>query len=222
MRARHPTLHRLPGAADVLWLLLLAAVLVPLPASLSGWWVPLPFGLSFGGFAAIAIAIALGWIGWHAWRARWRGVPRALGGVAAVGLLATLFAFVIERRSNGFYTGIALFEGMFVLLLLRAAASLLRLFGARTGRDRAPFPAERSDAQPVTASAFADLVAAAIVWLVVTFWILTAFAWRDVALAIMLLATGCGGLEVVLRLPDAVRGTRSRNGDVRDEHARPA
>lgn len=223
MRARLPSTRTLPDATAVLWLLLAAAVAVPLPATLAGWWMPIPFGLSFRELGALAIAAAVARVASRAYagrrRGRWRGTWRGLGDVAATGVLASLFAWLVEWRSTGFYTEIALFEGMVALLLLHLVATLLRAFGAG-GAGGAPGGVGAVPA--MSAGTFADRATTAVAWLVMAFWVLTAFAWRETALALLMFASAGELLAMILRLPDAVRGARSRTGGMRGDDARAA
>lgn len=164
-------------AGRILWMLLVAALLVP-PARAFRRGAPTlleePHWLALLG-GAVAAAAALGMLAWR-WRPRWLRDPWLAREVAITALLAVLLAQVSQLRANPFFTRDALYEGMLVLALLHLAGSVL---GHRT-------------------HAAGALVEAA-TWLVGAHWLLAALGYREAGLLALMVAAALLTLVVLLR-----------------------
>ena len=213
MRRIRQVIRQRPDGGDVLALFLTATLVTPLTGRLWGASLNPPFGITRGTLAAVAATVVVVAVLTGVRRTGLSGARGPLVRAALIGLLALLLERIITVRASGFYTAVALFEGVTVLLGLHMLASLMRR-AARPKASNHPRTVRhgllrrlrtRSDDTPVTAAAFADFVTDGIAMLVAAFWTLTALNARDVAFALMLVAGASELLVIVLRLPDAVR-----------------
>ena len=176
----------------ILTLLLLAALAAPLAAAWMGFRVPAPFALHRSGIALLLAAVVATDAAIAAGARTWR---RVLAEAGAFLLLAVPMAWLIGARANGFYTGIALLEGLAILLLVALVARTLRRLAVAD--PSAPRPAAMAAADALVAAALATTAA------------LFLFAWRglyEFAGLSLIVATFLALIAAVLRLPDSVRG----------------
>lgn len=174
-----PARQRQPSRAGrILWMLLVAALLVP-PAHTLRRGTPALMGdpgvLALLAAAAV-VAAMLAVLAWGR-RPAWLRDPWLAREAAATVLLAVLLAQVSQLRANPFFTRDALYEGMLVLALLHLVGSVL----ARRTR------------------AAGALVEAA-TWLVGTHWLLAALGYREAGLLVLMAAAALLALVVLLRV----------------------
>ena len=197
--------------------LLVAAMLAPVVSALFGWSTPTPLGVPLALHAAIlavVLLIAVARMHWdvagraNLWLAEWVPVP----------LLAVAFAVLVRERSNAFYTGRALMEGMALLFAAHAALSVLRQ-RAQLRRDIRPIAAYASDclsargergwSRTVCASTspavrFSDRLTTVVGWLVLVSWLLIGLAHRHVVGPLLLLAGALEVIALVVLVPDVL------------------
>ena len=186
-----------------LLLLLAAATAMPLWPISIGEPITAPFGLSN---RAVAIGVALAALAWSGWRIRAggaRAAPPVVATLAGTAALSLLFATIVRWRANGFFTPVALRDGMTALLALHLAGIVLRWSARRRGR-RPPRRPGDAPAPWSRATRLADDLTTAVAVLVVSFWLLAAAARHVVAGPVLLLAVATSLLVVVLRVPDAL------------------
>ena len=185
-----------------LLLLLLAATAMPLWPISIGEPITAPFGLSNG---AVATGVALAALAWSGWRIRAdgaRAAPPVVATLAGAAALSLLFAAIVRWRANGFFTAVALRDGMTALLALHLVGIVLRRSARRRGR-RVRRPGDATAAWS-RATRLADDLTTAVAALVVSFWMLAAVALHIVAGPVLLLGVATSLLVVVLRVPDAL------------------
>jgi hypothetical protein len=189
-------------------LLLIAGVAAPLAAAALGRGVATPFGLRLAVLAGVG---ALSGIAYAAWRARagQRGLGRLAVDIVAVVILATVFALIIDRTSNGFYTDQVLADAMAVLLMVHLAGAALREVGLNRQRwprlmvvsgDGASAVPKRSEPASMQ---FADGLTSVMTVFVACFWGLAVVGPREPAGILLLLAGAFGVVALLARLPSA-------------------
>ncbi|HEX6059649.1 MAG TPA: hypothetical protein VFZ11_11620 [Gemmatimonadaceae bacterium] len=204
-----------------LLLLLVAATAMPLWPLPIGEPITAPFGLTN---RAVAVGVTLAALGWSAWRLRVdgpRAAPLVVATLAAAAALSLLFAAIVRWRANGFFTPVALRDGMTALLALHLVGMVLRSSARRRSRRRARRPGA-APAGSSRATRLADDLTTAIAALVASFWLLAALNLHVAAGPVLLLGIATSLFVAVLRVPDALpepprrRLTRhGGNGDVR-------
>jgi hypothetical protein len=171
-------------------LLLVGAMLAPVVAAIAGWPVHTPFGVPLLAHVTGLVALGLVWFG-VAGRVEpplrmWRSIEWLL-----VAPAAATFAAIVRERANVFYTERALVEGMAVLLVVHAGASVLR---ARTPR------------RPGAAARLSGVLTRAVGWLVLASWVLIALEHRHPAGPLLLAAGAMQTLALLALVPDALAG----------------
>lgn len=188
-----------PSGRAVLWMLLVAALLAPVPATLWGARLAGPHGLRREDLAALALLVLVIQLLHAARRVGWPGVRRVAARAVATLALSTVFAVVVDRRSSGFYTDTALLEGMAMLLVLHGAASALRRLAPPIRERRL----RRIRGRAMSTTDLADGLTTAVATLVGAFWVLSVLNAREAALVLMMTAGMLAILTVLLRLADA-------------------
>ena len=176
-------------------LLLVGAMLAPFVAVVAGWPVHTPLGVPLLVHGASLLALGLLWFGIAGHADATPGARRTIEWLLVAPAAAT-FAAIVRERANVFYTERALVEGMAVLLVLHAGASVLR---ARTCRRI------RARCLPATpAVRLADLLTGAVGWLVLGAWVLIALEHRHAAGPLLLVAGAMQTLAFLALVPDAL------------------
>ena len=198
-------------------LLLVGAMLAPFVAVVAGWPVHTPLGVPLLVHGASLLALGLLWFGLTERVDATLGARRSIEWLLVAPAAAT-FAAIVRERANVFYTERALVEGMAVLLVLHAGASVLR---SRTCHppDRADDDASsgrwrrgaewrrriRARCLPATpAVRLSDLLTGTVGWLVLGAWVLIALEHRHAAAPLLLLAGAMQTLAFLALVPDAL------------------
>jgi hypothetical protein len=197
-------------------LLLVGAMLAPFVAAVAGWRVHTPLGVPLLVHGASLLALGLLWFGIAGHADATPSARRSIEWLLVAPAAAT-FAAIVRERANVFYTERALVEGMAVLLVLHAGASVLR---TRTCHppDRADDDAPsgrgpgaewrrriRARCLPTTpAVRLADLLTGAVGWLVLGAWVLIALEHRHAAGPLLLVAGAMQTLAFLALVPDAL------------------
>ena len=198
-------------------LLLVGAMLAPIVAAVAGWPVHTPFGVPLLVHGTGVLALGLLWFGLTGRAEATLGARRSIEWLLVAPAAAT-FAAIARERANVFYTERALVEGMAVLLVLHAGASVLR---SRTCHppDRADDDAPsgrwrrgtewrrriRARCLPATPAArLSDVLTGAVGWLVLGAWVLIALEHRHTAGPLLLVAGAMQALAFLALVPDAL------------------
>jgi hypothetical protein len=202
--------------------LLMAAMLIPLVEALFGWTVHTPLDVPLSLHLGILTALSL-IAPFTSVRARSKDEiqPRLLW--LSVPPLALVMAIVLSARSNIFYTGRALMEGMSVLMVLHVVSRRLRRRTLRRGdvsmvrtsmshiaRFRVWW-ASRVSATPLprtTAISTADALPIIVGWLLFVAWLLIALEHRHPAGPILIVAGGLETIALIVMIPEALLNRR--------------
>jgi hypothetical protein len=197
--------------------LLVAAMLAPVMSALLGWPTPTPLGVPLALHAAILTAVLLIEIVRMHCDVESR-VALRLAEWAPVPLLSVAFAVLVRERSNVFYTGRALMDGMALLFAVHAGLSALRqraqlrrdirLVGANAS-DCASATGERGWSRTVCASTspavrLSDRLTTVVGWSVLVSWLLIGLAHRHVVGPLLMLAGVLEVIALVVLVPDVL------------------
>ena len=199
-------------------LLLVGAMLAPVVAAIAGWPVHTPLGVPLAAHVTGLVALGLVWFGVAGQVDPPLRVRRSIEWLLVAPAAAT-FAAIVRERANVFYTERALVEGMAVLLVLHAGASMLRTRASqrpdryadeaaprtRWGRGAEWRRRIRARCLPATpAVRFSDVLTGAVGWLLLGAWVLIALEHRHPAGPLLLAAGAMQTLAFLTLVPDAL------------------